>query len=149
MPGPATQLSLYEKRELEAEYAAQLKFLQALVDQRSAPWLPNGETPSMEEDEDIVSVKYPAYLRRAPTRQGPFLLQPAPHELDSDINEPLASDLRYVLLEPESTGQDDETATPAISFLLMSYEDGKVDVCIDVARVEATWTRQDSDSVRF
>lgn len=147
-PGPAAQLSLYEKRELEAEYATQLKFIQSLLDQRPISPHTNGDTSGIEEDEDSILVQYPPYLRRPPARQGPFLLQPAPHELDSDIDEPAASDLIYILTDSETGAEAVEIPiAPAIGFLLVSYEDGKVDICADVAKVEATWTKPDDESV--
>lgn len=145
-PGPAAQLSLYEKREMEAEYAGQLKFLQALLEQRHNRLAAEDES-SIDIDDECILVKYPAYLRRVPARQGPFLLQPAPRELESDEDEPAASDLVYMCLEPETTNEDNEDAPIALGLVLMSYENGKIDVCIDVSKVEATWSKQESDDV--
>lgn len=146
-PGPAAQLSLYEKREKEAEYAAQLKFLNALMDQRlDSHGSPDGSA-SLDHGEERIDVKYPTYLRSLPTRQGPFLLQPAPRELESDEDEPVASDLAYMLVDPDPSDESEEDAFAPPAFLLMSYQNGKIDVCIDVAKVEATWSRQDADAV--
>lgn len=145
--GQELQLSLYERREIEAEYASQLKFLNALTEQRTRHAAPEDEGQSSDFADDTILIKYPPYLRRPPTRQGPFLLQPAPHELNTDEDEPLACDICYVT--PEVNNDEAEVGTEGNepSFVLLAYDNGKVDVCMDVAKVEATWSRQDADSV--
>lgn len=146
--GPAAQLSLYERRDLEAEYGARLKFLKSLLDPQVRDRAEDMDDMSLELDEEHVKVAYPTYLRTTPARQGPFLLQPAPRDLESDEDEPLASDMEYILVEPEATETNEGADFPLVGVLLMSYENGKVDVCVDVARVEASWSKQSSETVR-
>lgn len=138
---------MYERREIEAEYTSQLKFLNALFEQRTKSGALEDGNDSAEFGDDTTLVTYPSYLRNPPTRQGPFLLQPAPHDLETDEDEPLASDISYVTLENSNDIEEDDAEKNDTSFVLISYENGKVDVCMDIAKVEATWARPDPDSV--
>ncbi|ORZ26791.1 nuclear pore component-domain-containing protein [Lobosporangium transversale] len=60
-----------------------------------------------------------------PARQGPFLYQPAPIELEDDDNR--ANDILY--LETETAG-----------VLAMAYSSGRVDICIVVDHPKPCWT---------
>ena len=84
-------------------------------------------------------------MKTSPLRQGPFLLQPAPLTLDGSEDGD-ATDILYL-----SFDHDDETEgdgeTERLGVVLMVTQDGKVDVCLDVDKVEARWeTRQVSVS---
>jgi hypothetical protein len=125
-----------------------MKFLNALAAYR----IPGTEKvlgdESVDYEEDSVRVKYPSYLRNQPTRQGPFLLQPAPLELDIDEDEPSASSLAYQLIEDDASEEVDDL-TPPVGVILMAYRNGKVDVCIDTSKVEASWMQVDREAVSF
>lgn len=83
-----------------------------------------------------------------PARQGPFLLQPAPCELDADEDVPTACDLHYILVHLDDDDDSDEGHSSPLGIIMMAYNNGKIDICVDVAKVEATWSRQESDAVR-
>ncbi|KAL8291645.1 hypothetical protein RQP46_001903 [Phenoliferia psychrophenolica] len=130
LPAPSSSLALTHRSStstsspsphppqssLATLYAHQLKFVNALVAQAS--------TAPLSASEDSVRVLSP----RAPapaTRQGPFLMQPAPHELENG-HEPLACDLAYV-------------TSAGLGVFAIAYQDGKVDLCLEVDKVEARW----------
>ncbi|ELU45770.1 Nup88 domain-containing protein [Rhizoctonia solani AG-1 IA] len=79
-----------------------------------------------------------------PARQGPFLLQPAPKELGDG----LASDIVYLNIQvpnelignglADLKNNPDGTSIPVIAIV---YTDGKVDVCLDVEKIEAKWAK--------
>ncbi|KAF8709136.1 Nuclear pore component, partial [Rhizoctonia solani] len=79
-----------------------------------------------------------------PARQGPFLLQPAPKELGDG----LASDIVYLNIQvpnelignglADLKNSPDGTSIPVIAIV---YTDGKVDVCLDVEKIEAKWAK--------
>ena len=48
--------------------------------------------------------------------------------------------------EKETDG--DESSAESLGFLLVTYQDGKVDICVDVEKVEARWdSKQVSSSI--
>jgi nucleoporin NUP82 len=65
--------------------------------------------------------------------QGPFLLQPSPLELDTDGG--AATDIIYM------TRHDVEgsIAGGTVHIVAIAYQDGKVDICLDVIKVEPRW----------
>jgi nucleoporin NUP82 len=68
--------------------------------------------------------------------QGPFLLQPDPRTLtDSEGGD--ATDLTY--LSPTETDDNSADSAERLGMVLIAYQDGKVDVCLDVDKVEARW----------
>jgi nucleoporin NUP82 len=76
-------------------------------------------------------------IRSQPMRQGPFLLQPSPCSLeDSEGGD--ATDISYLAFIRDD---DDEGAgeTERLGIVIVTYQDGKVDVCLDVEKVEARW----------
>ncbi|QRW16097.1 nuclear pore complex protein [Rhizoctonia solani] len=79
-----------------------------------------------------------------PARQGPFLLQPAPKELGDG----LASDIVYLNIQVPNeligNGLADPKNSPdgtSISVIAIVYSDGKVDVCLDLEKIEAKWAK--------
>lgn len=76
-------------------------------------------------------------IKSQPMRQGPFLLQPSPRSLeDSEGGD--ATDIAYLAFIRDD---DDEDAgeTERLGIVIVTHQDGKVDVCLDVEKVEARW----------
>ncbi|KAF7985224.1 hypothetical protein HWV62_7864 [Athelia sp. TMB] len=71
------------------------------------------------------------------SRQGPFLLQPSPRILEGGEGGD-ATDIVYLAF---GTDEDDEGEgeTERLGVVLVAYQDGRVDVCLDVEKVEARW----------
>lgn len=80
-----------------------------------------------------------------PSRQGPFFLQPAPIELKESPGA-YATDIAYVTLGNAFAGADEQEDADAtalsnerLGVMLTSFQDGKVDVYLDLEKVEARW----------
>jgi nucleoporin NUP82 len=76
-------------------------------------------------------------MKTPPLRQGPFLLQPAPLTLDGS-EEGDATDILYLSFDKDDE-VDDDGETERLGLVLLGFQDGKVDVCLDVDKVEARW----------
>lgn len=70
-------------------------------------------------------------------RQGPFLLQPSPRSLESSEGGD-ASDIVYLAFMRDDD-DDDAGETERLGIVIVTYQDGKVDICLDVEKVEARW----------
>lgn len=70
-------------------------------------------------------------------RQGPFLLQPSPRVLDGSEGGD-ATDIAYLAFINDDD-QENEGETERLGIVMITYQDGKVDVCLDVDKVEARW----------
>lgn len=80
--------------------------------------------PSSNEHHVVVAHSPANSAVRQPLqRQGPYLFQPAPVEFGDEGD---ASDIFCLKTEP-------------IGVVAIAFEDGKVDVCLEVERVEARW----------
>lgn len=79
----------------------------------------------------------PTTVSHRVTRQGPFLLQPSPRTLEGGEGGD-ATDIVYLAF---GTDEDDEGEgeTERLGVVLVVFQDGKVDVCLDVEKVEARW----------
>lgn len=78
-------------------------------------------------------------MKSRPSRQGPFLLQPAPRLLENSEGGD-ATDIAYLSFEANDDEPDDSARdTEHLGILLVSYQDGKVDIFLDVEKVEARW----------
>ncbi|KAG1820314.1 uncharacterized protein BJ212DRAFT_1339285 [Suillus subaureus] len=120
---------------LSTLYDYQRKYVTALLKQ-----LPPGTVyPAISRS---FSMHPPMTIKSQPMRQGPFLLQPSPRSLeDSEGGD--ATDIAYLAFirddDDEDTGE-----TERLGIVIVSYQDGKVDVCLDVEKVEARWeSKQD------
>ena len=78
----------------------------------------------------------PTTIKSLPLRQGPFLLQPAPHNLEGSEGGN-ATDITY--LSFGNSFEDVEGETERLGVILIAFQDGKIDVCLDVDKVEARW----------
>ncbi|KAJ6516069.1 hypothetical protein C8R45DRAFT_855821 [Mycena sanguinolenta] len=119
-------------RNLSTLYDYQHKYVAALIKQ-----LPPGTVfPASSRS---VPMHPPTTIKARPTRQGPFLLQPAPRILaDSDGGD--ATDLMYLAFGDEDVEDDSEGGeTEHLGVVVVSHQDGRIDVCLDVEKVEARW----------
>ncbi|KAI5829840.1 hypothetical protein K523DRAFT_352178 [Schizophyllum commune Tattone D] len=115
-------------------YDYQRKYVSSLVKQ-----LPPGTAfPSVSRR---VPIHPPTTLKSKPKRQGPFLLQPSPRNLDgSDGGD--ATDIIYLAFGGDFLADDDDddgSATERLGAILVAYQDGRIDTCLDVEKVEARW----------
>lgn len=84
----------------------------------------------------------PTTVSHRVARQGPFLLQPSPRTLEGGEGGD-ATDIVYLAFGADEDDEG-EGETERLGVVLVVYQDGKVDVCLDVEKVEARW---DSKSV--
>lgn len=117
---------------LSAVYDYQRKYVTALTKQ-----LPPGTVFSAAPRS--VPMHPPSTIKSQPLRQGPFLLQPAPRIIEGSFGGD-ATDITYLAFgtdddDPEDDGKD----TERLGIVLVAYQDGKVDLFLDVEKVEARW----------
>jgi nucleoporin NUP82 len=136
--GPDAFPQSREQKEFARRYRQQHKFVEAMVKQArqqesQGPFDADGK----KEDENIdrrVRVKIPKELAKwQPTIQGPFLFQPAPVELGG---EGVACDVAYVNYSREVDDGDEATS---VGIFVLAFADGKMDVCLEVEKLEAKW----------
>lgn len=123
-----SQSSYESTTEFSTLFDYQRKYVSALLKQ-----LPPGSSAS---DLQPASIRAPSTIKHEPMRQGPFLLQPAPRALEgSDGGD--ATDIAYL-----SFGGTDPSGAELerLGAVLIAYQDGRVDVCLDVEKVEARWS---------
>lgn len=120
----------------------QLKYVTSLKEQLKAP-----SSSTVDKLPASCLVNAPVSASYPPARQGPFLLQPAPKELGDGV----ASDIVYLEIEVQeeaaSKGKQNaniDGGATSMSVVLIAYGDGKVDVCLDVEKVEAKWAKANS-----
>jgi nucleoporin NUP82 len=126
---------------LSTRYQAQTTFLSLLLAQVSA----NPTSMQVDDSSEPVLVHPPTSSgSRKPLVQGPFLFQPAPRELDGEDVE-RATDI-FLLGGGSTAGsseEDDEDAKGGrkseFAVLGIVFEDGKVDLCLEVEKMEALW----------
>lgn len=145
--------------EFASLYSRQLKYVNALVRQipttRSLSKMPvlnvqMDESDTLEEDLDrMIAINAPTTFDGKSTklkRQGPFLLQPAPRDLDTALDS-AACDIAYInysgtgAMSTERVQEDDLE----LGVFVVSYSDGKVDICVEVEKVEAKWSTSSGD----
>ncbi|KAE9410294.1 hypothetical protein BT96DRAFT_961764 [Gymnopus androsaceus JB14] len=119
-------------KNLSILYDYQHKYISALLKQ-----LPPGTVfPAQSRS---ILMHPPTTIKAPPVRQGPFLLQPSPRMIDGSEGGD-ATDITYLSYSqvPDSDDVEDGVAEN-LDVVLISYQDGKVDVCLDVEKVEARW----------
>ncbi|TFK55814.1 hypothetical protein OE88DRAFT_1804607 [Heliocybe sulcata] len=118
-----------ESDALDAIYEYQHKYVAALMKQ-----LPSGTVDPTDTRPN--SMHPPSTIKVKPARQGPFLMQPAPRELNGS-EDPYATDIAYLTFDvPEDFGEAD---TERLGIVTVAYDDGRVDVCLDVEKIEPKW----------
>jgi hypothetical protein len=112
----------------------QLQYVNALNRQvKSALENTKGSEADGDETKSVVRIRPPADTgRRLPVRQGPFLLRPAPRELDEV--ESTATDLHYF-----SYASPDDGSGSTLGIFLIASSSGKVDIGLEVEKIEAMW----------
>jgi nucleoporin NUP82 len=114
---------------LTALYAQQRRYIASLLNQLPPDVSHTSETSPVYVNSCLAG-------KRSATRQGPFLLQPAPRLLGQDVDD--TTDILYVL----AGGLPDATIKGwkrPIGMLLIANQDGRIDVCLDLDKVEAQW----------
>eukprot|EP00833_Pecoramyces_ruminatium_P008671 jgi/Orpsp1_1/1182703/evm.model.c7180000082318.1 len=96
------------------------------------------KSDSDENEEVIINGNISRFKDIHPVIQGPFLLQPAPIEFDPDKFDfdNIASSIISLKTEP-------------FSIILIAYTNGKIDVCLNVAPVEALWMSNNDTAQDF
>jgi len=125
-------------RKLAHLYDFQHRYVTALLKQ-----LPPGTVyPSISRP---VPMHPPRGIKSPPVRQGPFLLQPSPRTIDGSEGGD-ATDIAYMAF-----GSDVEEGvageTERLGLVLASFQDGRVDVYLDVEKVEARWEQKERADV--
>lgn len=80
----------------------------------------------------------PTTIKSPPLRQGPFLLQPSPRSLEGSEGGD-ATDITYLSFGADDDSTDDAKDPEHLGVVLVAYQDGKVDLFLDVDKVEARW----------
>ncbi|KAI0321851.1 hypothetical protein OF83DRAFT_162519 [Amylostereum chailletii] len=128
-------------KALSTTYDYQRKYINALLKQL----LPGTVFPASSRS---VLVHPPNTLKGRPMRQGPFLLQPSPRSLVGSEGGD-ATDIVYLAFGNDvDRDEDGDGETERLGIVLIATQDGRVDVCLDVEKVEARWeTRQGADDL--
>jgi nucleoporin NUP82 len=84
-----------------------------------------------------VPVHPPHTIKTQPLRQGPFLLQPSPRVLEGSEGGD-ATDIAYLAFMDDEE-EENEGETERLGIVVVTHQDGKVDVYLDVEKVEARW----------
>ncbi|KAJ4473481.1 hypothetical protein C8R41DRAFT_888262 [Lentinula lateritia] len=135
----AQETTTQANKNMSMLYDYQHKYVDALLKQ-----LPPGTVfPAPSRS---VLIHPPTIIKAPPARQGPFLLQPSPRMLDESEGGD-ATDIVYL-----SYSQTEETVSDAedgvaenLDVVLITYQDGKIDVCLDVEKVEARWKSKNAN----
>ncbi len=111
-------------------YDYQHKYVNALLKQ-----LPPGTAwPATDR---VVPIHPPTTIKNPRARQGPFLLQPAPLVLEGSEGGD-ATDIVYLSFGNDAA-EESEGETERLGLVLVVFQDGKVDLYLDVEKVEARW----------
>ncbi|KAJ8481252.1 hypothetical protein ONZ45_g15367 [Pleurotus djamor] len=117
-------------KSLSTVYDYQHKYISALMKQ-----LPPGTVfPASSRS---VPMHPPSTIKPRPMRQGPFLLQPAPRSLEGSEGGD-ATDIVYLSCGSDDD-QSDQNESNQLGMILVAFQDGKVDVCLDLEKIEAKW----------
>ncbi|KAI6035259.1 hypothetical protein F5J12DRAFT_792150 [Pisolithus orientalis] len=122
---------------LSTLYDYQRKYVSALVKQ-----LPPGTVfPAVSRP---VPMHLPHTIKSEPLRQGPFLLQPSPRTLEGSEGGDATDIACLAFTSDDDEGNEGETER--LGIVMIAYQDGKVDVCLDVEKVEARWESKQESS---
>jgi nucleoporin NUP82 len=116
-------------KNLSVLYDYQRKYITALLKQ-----LPPGSVSPVATRSILMHP--PTTIKFQPLRQGPFLLQPSPRDIeDSEGGD--ATDIAYISFESHLEGDGDDTEH--LGVIAVAFQDGKIDIFLDVEKVEARW----------
>lgn len=87
----------------------------------------------------LVTLSAPTTIKRELESQGPFRFQPGPVGALTAM-EDVASDILYLCPFSDDAKRENKNI-PAVGIVLISFTDGRVDVCLDLIKIEAVWTR--------
>lgn len=139
---PGAGSNTNERAIMSRRLAEQNKFTRSILHQIQAQRSSSYPTLNMDSSTLNESAPNRLYQVSSPVElttvavQGPLLVQPEPADLDgsedagSDVNG-VASDIAY--LGAASPGQD------SIGVLIVAWKDGRIDLCLEVEKVEAQW----------
>ncbi|KAI0750939.1 hypothetical protein C8Q80DRAFT_1335569 [Daedaleopsis nitida] len=118
-------------------YDYQHKYVSALLKQ-----LPPGTAwPATNR---VVPMHPPTTIKNPRARQGPFLLQPAPRGLAGGEGGD-ATDIVYMSFGDDAAEESDGE-TERLGLILVASQEGKVDLFLDVEKVEARWEQKQHPS---
>jgi nucleoporin NUP82 len=95
----------------------------------------------------LVTVNAPNNIKLEVEPQGPFRFQPAPAPSSAPDWDETATDIFYSvpILQQDKPSKD---KLISMGILLVAFADGRVDVCLDLIKVEAVWTRPVRHSIK-
>lgn len=108
-----------------------------------------------------VTVTAPTTIKLELEPQGPFRFQPPPAPSSMSDWDEVATDILYLV--PFSSRSLDKSSSrfvgegkgkakssvPPVGVLLVAYADGRIDVCLDLIKVEAVWMRPVCNMLRL
>ena len=115
--------------ELSSVYDYQQKYISALLRQITNNTASSGS--------HTVVLHPPTTLKSSPSKQGPFLFQPAPLQLSKSEG----GDATDILYSSYDNGLLDE-GQAGLGVIFVVFQDGRVDFCLDVDKIEARWDRK-------
>lgn len=126
-----SQVDPNTRRDLAIIYDYQQKYVSALLRQ-----LPPGTVyPATSH---FTSIHPPTSIKMLPIRQGPFLLQPEPRLLEGSEEE-AATDIAYLSFGSDDDDEGEGSPIKHLGIVTIAYQDGRVDLLLDVDKVEARW----------
>ncbi|PVG00486.1 hypothetical protein CPB86DRAFT_754686 [Serendipita vermifera] len=87
-----------------------------------------------------VTVNAPNTIKLEVEAQGPFRFQPAPAPSSAPDWDEIATDIFYSTPNLQGDRSSNDKLS-SIGILMVAFADGRVDVCLDLIKVEAVWTR--------
>lgn len=143
---PSSASHLRTPTTFSKRYNLQLQYVNSLARQVSTSSAKTPSSPAHDDEEEVdsdepVRIVVPSRSDFTPALQGPFLLQPAPAELDNGAPSS-ACDIAYVSYSsasPAAAAAEESAGSASIGLIALSYADGKVDLCVEVEKVEARW----------
>jgi nucleoporin NUP82 len=88
----------------------------------------------------FVTLKAPTTIKLDPEPQGPFRFQPAPAPTSTPEWDEMATDILYSCPFTDEANKSTKLP-PTAGLLLVAFADGRVDVCLDLVKVEAVWSK--------
>ncbi|GAA5903052.1 hypothetical protein JCM6882_009679 [Rhodosporidiobolus microsporus] len=145
-PSPRTPAAFSKRYNLQLQYVnSLLRQLSSSKTRTPSTEVDADATPADEDEDAPVRLVSPSRADFTPSLQGPFLLQPAPAELDNGAD-PRACDIAYLSYSSSSSANEGVDA-PGVGVIAIAYADGKVDLCLEVEKVEARWAAEEDKLV--